>query len=957
MASTVSPNQRPPSYFVSGLGDRYLIYDPQEGCPHPQWEHGIAVVALMVLNREAIEKRELPVGARSQKDVEDLGWVCLEPGMAAFIREVASDDDDRRDGDACDDDIQGWATDLGFLHKDANIDNNTLYERLKQVSDDALGPEHDHTGSPPISAKHPQGGVALERLLCRVSGSPNNAQGRRCYSLGYSYERPRSVIHPCRNMKYNEDIPKDEDFRTRLLEVATECGGHAMSLAPKKRIDLIENIGIIKNTPPLGHESNRRYWTGFQANVSRPIPHQTASDFQEDLGRAGDAHPDSHDQIGSFSALIVATETPEGYTTANFHLIELGVFIPMIFGTIIIFSGLRLHARAPSMAMNPIAKIPEHIYSIALVLYLTKEHTNPRNVRLQFASSIADKKHPDLTILPPEAYSEDSRYRSIPSSSPATMLRDGHMVAGDRLPSHSMDSLAALLNHLTLDSPEYSFRFTGASLANAVEVTRRHDGTLVNVEVPVLDPSWVQQVFDEWDDLVNTQRYILGGVTTMKAKLPSRDKLSKLGSARERLRVPDPDEPVPSTSRVGDPIERESTHLERETPNGGDLTPEEEWDSILGKRNRTAEFDEAYSEDGNEGEEEQDGSDISNNGESGNLTKKPKKKKRTDKPEKDAKGKRKGKKNDSRKNKRDKKDRKGELLKIFDPDYIKSIVEKLKATLPAKPKSNCFNYGQVKDNVSCSINLIDLACKTVAKPANIEHALNVPMVWTYIGKGYSNLQGLDLTTILIRYSIMLAVWRVWAVLEVDCRRLVQDTLNDAPANWLSPLVIKIRDHLLFQRTDTIILQSTEFLPGVKKNIKFSLKPTKGTWTENHLPEDLVIDNVLNVLGLWLECPREIGKNALWRDQGHLVEVLVAHSGGNYICFLEETWNAFQNPKLLIGQRQNGTAKKNHWTALSADIESCMRDRGRKEIIEEFHKLNDILIPFVGKAEGIHNSRS
>ncbi|KZT22248.1 hypothetical protein NEOLEDRAFT_1181125 [Neolentinus lepideus HHB14362 ss-1] len=246
--------------------------------------------------------------------------------MAVFIREVTSEDDDGRDGDALKDDIQGWSSNLEFLRENAILQDETLYDRLHKVSEDALGPEEDRTSTPPVSVKHPQGGVALERLLCRVSGSPNNSQGRRCYSLGYSYERPRSVIHPCRNMKFQANIPEEEDFRTRLLEVATECGGHAMSLAPKERIDMIENIGIIKNTPPLGHAKNRRYWTGFQVNVSRPIPHQNASDFQEDLGRAGDAHPDSNDQIGSFSVLLVATETPKGYTTANFHLIELGAF-------------------------------------------------------------------------------------------------------------------------------------------------------------------------------------------------------------------------------------------------------------------------------------------------------------------------------------------------------------------------------------------------------------------------------------------------------------------------------------------------------------------------------------------------------------------------------------------------------------------------------------------------------
>ncbi|KZT13488.1 hypothetical protein NEOLEDRAFT_1184939 [Neolentinus lepideus HHB14362 ss-1] len=218
------------------------------------------------------------------------------------------------------------------------------------------------------------------------------------------------------------------------------------------------------------------------------------------------------------------------------------------------------------MAIEAIDKIPGNIYSLALVLYLTKEHTDPRNVRLQLGSSIGDKKHADLLILPPEAYDQDSPYRSVLCSSPATLLRDGHMVAGDRLPMHSMDALAALLNHLTLDSPEYSFQFSSADLAKAVQVTRRRDGTPIDVTVPELDPTWIKKVTEDWEQLIKTQRYILGGATTLKMKLPSRepkpiklthlplypDKLSKLGSARERLYSPDRDGPVASTSRVAE---------------------------------------------------------------------------------------------------------------------------------------------------------------------------------------------------------------------------------------------------------------------------------------------------------------------------------------------------------------------------------------------------------------------
>ncbi|KZT22247.1 hypothetical protein NEOLEDRAFT_1181124 [Neolentinus lepideus HHB14362 ss-1] len=375
------------------------------------------------------------------------------------------------------------------------------------------------------------------------------------------------------------------------------------------------------------------------------------------------------------------------------------------------------------------------------------------------------------------------------------------------------------------------------------------------------------------------------------------------------------------------------------------MTPYSEGDGPLGKRKRIEEDYEELSDDEDEAEQEGHKERLTSEDDevTDNDIQNQKKKQRTDKDRPES---HKGKRKNSNKNTPKKQDPKADLLKIFDPDYMEEMIEKLKTTLPIVPKSNSFNYGRVKNNISCSINLIDFACKNVDGPPDIEQALQVPTILTYIGKGYSNLQGLDLTSILIRYSIMLAVWRVWAVLEIDCRQLAQDTLNGAPDTWISPLVMKVRNHLLYQRTETTVLRSVDFLPGVKKDIPYALKPTKQAWTMRHLPQECVIDGVLDALGIWLECPREIGKNALWRDQGHLIEVLVAHSGGNYVCFLEETWKAFQNPKKLIGQRQNGAAKKAHWMVLSADIEGCMKDHGRKNVIEGFKKVNDILMPFV-----------
>ncbi|TFK45202.1 hypothetical protein OE88DRAFT_1649487, partial [Heliocybe sulcata] len=288
--------KRPPAYFDTKLGERYLLYDPAQGSTHPQWKYGKAVVILLVTSEghttekmKQYKARMVPVGAKAQQEVEDIRWVCLHP-----------DTDTGLNADPDEDEIQAWVTDGRFLVHHQLLRNPDILEHIGEVSNKALRPVEDRTSNPPSGGKTPQGGIALERLLRRMSNDPGNAQ-----------------------------VPEEDDVRSQLLQTLTEYAGSAMNAGPECRIDLLENIGLVKQMPPLGHRNNRRFWTGFQANVSRPILSNNSTELKDDLGRAGDAHPDSHDQIGSFSALIVANNTPPGYTHAHFHLIELGLFIVM----------------------------------------------------------------------------------------------------------------------------------------------------------------------------------------------------------------------------------------------------------------------------------------------------------------------------------------------------------------------------------------------------------------------------------------------------------------------------------------------------------------------------------------------------------------------------------------------------------------------------------------------------
>ncbi|TFK53521.1 hypothetical protein OE88DRAFT_1643257 [Heliocybe sulcata] len=672
-------------------------------------------------------------------------------------------------------------------------------------------------------------------------------------------------------------------------------------------------------------------WAHDSANVSRPIQNQSSGDFQADLGRAGDAHPDTHDQLGSFTALVVATDTPKHCTTANFHLIELGVFIPMNVGTTIIFSGLRLHARAPSMAQASLTEIPQSYYSLALILYLTKELASPQDVRSQLCSSLADKKHSDVLVLPPEAYTTTETYRALPATFPVTMLRDGHMVAGDRLPAYTMGALAALLNHLTRESPEYLYRFTAAGLANGAEVKRISDDANIDVSTQELDPTRRSKIISDWDDLLKLQRYYLGGVSTAKQKMPSReptaiklkhvpiypDKLSKLRGARA-LPLDEDHTPEASTSaRQLTPENDTESDLSLDT----DLSSPSEIQSTnsLGKCSRISdeEEDPESSEDFDVNQDQpsdrEDSPSVEESEEHNEAEENAKKKQKRSKKvypkaiKKTKKNKLTPSKNKDSTTKRpvEKKDMRVRLLGVLNTDYLMQTTERLMTQLHRNPNSKATWYcGRPVHNTSISMNIIDFSCQDATTLVNLNQALHIPAIVLNILKGLTNLQGLELNKLLIRYSVMLGVWRLWGLIEVDFRRLVQHTLDGTDNNWLSPLVIKICDHYINRNKDILILKSADYLPGVAKDVTFRLPPATRRWLNNEVSQ-IVINSALDALGTWLECPRNVGKTALWRDQGFLIEILISHTGSNNICFLDETWEAFQNPKLLIGAKQNG----------------------------------------------------
>lgn len=172
---------------------------------------------------DSYKDRDLPEDARSAEEVSDHGFLQLAPGMALFQREVKGLDDRGEDACALDDDIQAWVADETFLQTHDLLTDADWIERLKAAREETLGPAEDRTDSSPSNSGDPKGGIALERLLYQISSNPHNHQGQRCYSMGYSFERPRSLAHPSKNMKQVDNLSSEDDMRRRLLDVSKSC--------------------------------------------------------------------------------------------------------------------------------------------------------------------------------------------------------------------------------------------------------------------------------------------------------------------------------------------------------------------------------------------------------------------------------------------------------------------------------------------------------------------------------------------------------------------------------------------------------------------------------------------------------------------------------------------------------------------------------------------------------------
>ncbi|TFK51927.1 hypothetical protein OE88DRAFT_1644538 [Heliocybe sulcata] len=797
-------------YATSILGERYLLYESDKGCVHPLWPWGTAIVVLTEVSDDAVKQnlrkyagRTIPTGLRNAKELEDRGYVELKPGYGLFTRIVENETDQGDSTHAKDDEIQGWVADYDLLVQKAIIHSKTLDTRLQILAEDILGPVNEHSSSPPHTSTNPKGGIALERLLWHVTASPANKQGSRCYSMGYTIEQPRSLIHPARTMKYHPDIPMNEDMRTRLVQTVTEYGGAAMKLAPLQRTDLMRNISEINQIPPLGHTDNQNFWTGLQVNVSRPVLHGANEQLRADLGRAGDVHPDVHNDIGSFTTMIVLTRTPETYTPAFFFLLEFGVFIQMDYRTIITFSGLRLHGRAPSTAPPTVDTIPEDCYSIITVLYNTSDVAKLTKNRLSlFPPPIERRTAAELGVqaLPPEAWQNDSEEFVNDPTYQSNMFTDGHMLAGDRLPGYNLKLMSRLLRYINRFSPIYMYNWNPSELITDTEVKIRNTDEVVFPTEITISEAEEAQIQSEWNDLVTRNRILLGAqdkiVYNPIATAPER--LANLQSShnnqqgkRKRLicevvipmlKRPNRDH---SNSNAASSSSRElrSSKKQDSTHKTPLTTPSTSGDSRSATTQQEVPI---HTPDSNEDENETDIAD-------------------TEELESDT-----AHASDHMSPK--KKDYKAALMSIFDEQYLDSIYKDLKERLTMKPDS-VQTYAVPKPIQTASLSTALLAfMQTDSNPTlQRQSPQDIILIWEQISKGRTNLKKLGVTTKLIRHGVMLGLWKTWEFMEVHCRKDCEDVLWENKTNDLTKLVRKVLQHLTTNAKTALRLSAKTYI--------------------------------------------------------------------------------------------------------------------------------------------------
>ncbi|KAI0750356.1 hypothetical protein BC629DRAFT_1231321 [Irpex lacteus] len=343
-----------------------------------------------------------------------------------------------------------------------------LMDNVKKARDELLGRRDERK-------KHK---VAMFELDDRAKPLTN---GPRCYPVNNLVQRSRGIEGPPAALKtYNNTTDDYQEMMRRFVFAITAINIAAMELqGPPGMLTAAKDYGEQVNTPRLGHDRNY-HWASQQLNVaSARRPAASARDFKTDQGHFSEPHIDKHDLSQGLSAANSIGDTPDdnGCDPGRFHFIGLGVYVELVYGLQIFFSGLLYHGGTPPLIPSP-QRI--HGWEIRMFVISYPASTILTGEARHSYGSIPYSKDPEF--VSPEITGAPTYIREAPVAplytNCATIAQDGGVVMPRR--SHVNWIVRAALQklHYTLRQlpPEYGIQIDADSFTDSVKFLSEEDG-------------------------------------------------------------------------------------------------------------------------------------------------------------------------------------------------------------------------------------------------------------------------------------------------------------------------------------------------------------------------------------------------------------------------------------------------------------------------------------------------
>ena len=216
--------------------------------------------------------------------------------------------------------------------------------------------------------------------------------------------------------------------------------------APPDWVELQQKRAEINNLPPIGHDSNRGFFSQLQVNLAGVQDFGSTVSLEGDLGRAGKAHYDCHDYPQGFTCMFCMSNFDSSSVHPGlFFFLELRIYIKMENYQLVYFSGLHFHGGSPPTSMSPNSLSDEDLARARVVAVLYPNDT----LHSGFLPGVAwvGPGGGKVEVVPNQAY--DVNADSVVQQGPLNYARDGTSIMSDDaylqfLPRHACNIIYAI---------------------------------------------------------------------------------------------------------------------------------------------------------------------------------------------------------------------------------------------------------------------------------------------------------------------------------------------------------------------------------------------------------------------------------------------------------------------------------------------------------------------------------